>query len=190
MELSSLSSVLVEELGALKSSEEQLLEALPRLAAAAHAYELRDAFENHATETQRHLERVDEALASMGVRFAPARPSHAMRGLLEDSDVLIDATGDSVALDAALIGAAQRIEHFEIALYGSARSLADELGLRDVQALLGQTLDEEGRAAKLLTKIAEGGFMSSGINRLAATRSDVEAAEDAQPDQASAATTL
>ena len=108
----------------------------------------------------------------MGVRFMPSKTCNAMRGMIEDNDELIAATGDSVALDAALIGAAQRIEHYEIASYGTARALAGELDLGTINSLLDQSLDEEGKANKTLTKLASGGMVSSGINRLAATRSD------------------
>ena len=101
-----------------------------------------------------------------------------MEGLVSEADAIVAATGDSVAIDAALIGAAQRIEHYEIASYGTARALAGELGLSKVGSLLDATLDEEGKANKLLTKLAAGGFMSSGINHLAAARSTAEVAAD------------
>lgn len=172
MELGSLTDVLVDELGDLYSAEQQLVEALPSLAAAAHSYELRDAFEGHLSETRTHVLRLEQAFSSMGIRFAPSKPCAAMKGLIEDTAPLLEATGDSVAIDAALIGAAQRVEHYEIAAYGTARSLAGELGLDAVTSLLDETLDEESKANKLLTKLAEGGMLSSGINRLAATRSD------------------
>ena len=172
MELNSLSDVLVEELGELHSAEQQLVEALPKMASAAHSYELREAFESHLKETRSHVERLEQAFADMGIRFAPSKTCQAMLGLLQDSDDIINATGDSVAIDAALIGAAQRVEHYEIACYGTARALAGELGLDTTSSLLDQTLDEEGKANKLLTKLAAGGRLGSGINRLAATRTD------------------
>ena len=172
MELSSLSDVLVNELGDLYSAEQQLVEALPKMASAANSYELRGFFESHLQETRTHVERLDQVFADMGIRFAPSKTCHAMQGLLQDSDDIINATGDSVAIDAALIGAAQRVEHFEIACYGTAHALAGELDLDTTSSLLEKTLDEEGKADKLLTKLAAGGRLSSGINRLAATRSD------------------
>jgi ferritin-like metal-binding protein YciE len=124
MEFNSLSDVLVDELGNLHSAEQQLLEALPNMAAAAHAYELREAFEAHLEETRSHVERLERAFAEMGIRFAPSKTCNAMQGLLQDNDDIVNATGDSVAIDAALIGAAQRVEHYEIACYGTARALA------------------------------------------------------------------
>jgi ferritin-like metal-binding protein YciE len=174
MEFSSLSDVLVNELGDLYSAEQQLVEALPRMASAANSYELREAFESDLQETRSHVERLDQAFADMGIRFAPSNTCHAMQGLLEDNDAIINATGDSVAIDAALIGAAQRVEHFEISCYGTARALAGELGLDTTRSLLEQTLEEEGKTNKRLTKLAAGGRLSSGINHMAATRSDVD----------------
>ncbi|MGZ4386253.1 MAG: YciE/YciF ferroxidase family protein [Gaiellaceae bacterium] len=172
MELSSLSDVLVAELGDLYSAEQQLVEALPRMASAANSYELREAFEANLEEARTHVERLEQVFADRGIRFTSSNTCNAMHGLLQDSDDIIDATGDSVAIDAALIGVAQRIEQYEIACYGTAHVLANELGLDTTSSLLNQTLDEAGKANKLFTKLAAGGLLSSGINRLAATRSD------------------
>src|SRR5579871_2739312 len=146
MELATLNDVLIEELGDLYSAERQLVEALPKLAAAAHSYELREAIEGHLAETQTHVERLTEIFSDMGIRFIPEKTCNAMAGLVEDAEELIAASGDSVALDAALIGAAQRVEHYEIASYGTARALAGELGLGTASALLEKTLDEEAKA--------------------------------------------
>ena len=114
-----------------------------------------------------HVDRLEEIFAEMGIRFAPTNACKAMEGLVADGDDIAGSDGDPVALDAALIGACQRVEHYEIAAYGTARALAGELGLDRTSSLLDQTLDEEARADKALTKLADGGFMSSGINRLA-----------------------
>lgn len=182
MEFNSLTDVLIEELGDLHSAEQQLLDALPKLAAAAHSYELREALESHLEETTHHVERLDQAFAEMGIRFAPTKTCQAMKGLIDESDDVIAATGDSVAIDAALIGAAQRIEQYEIGAYGTARALAGELHLDPTSALLDRTLDEEAKANKTLTKLATGGMLSSGINRKAAERSDSEPVEDSDPN--------
>ncbi len=183
MELNSLSDVLVETIGDLYSAEQQLIVALPKLAAAAHSYDLRDAFELHLEETRVHAERIEQILAEMGIRFTPTKTCKAMQGLVEDGDEITQASGDSVAIDAALIAAAQRVEQYEIATYETARALSGELGLDSVSSLLDDTLAEEARAQKALTKLAGGGLLSSGINRLAATRSGGEAAESDDPDQ-------
>jgi ferritin-like metal-binding protein YciE len=179
MEFNSLTDVLAEELADLYSAERQLVDAMPRLAAAAHSYELRDALEAHFEETRVHVERLDAIFADMGIRFTPTKTCRAMQGLIEESDEIAGAGGDAVAHDAALIGAAQRVEHYEIASYGTARALAGELGLDHASSLLGETIDEEGRANKALTKLASGGMLSSGINRIAAQRSE---AEEQQPE--------
>jgi ferritin-like metal-binding protein YciE len=171
VEFNSLTDVLIEELGDLYSSEQQLLATLPTLAAAAHSYDLREIFETHTEETRDHLERLEVSFSEMGVRFAPTRTSRAMQGLLADSVDIANSGGDPVALDAALIGAAQRIEQYEIALYGTARALAGELGLGQTSSTLDQTLSDETKANKALAKLATGGFMSGGINRIAAERS-------------------
>jgi ferritin-like metal-binding protein YciE len=173
VELNSLFDVLVDELTDLHSAEEQLVGALPDMAAAAHSYELRDAFEGHLAETVTHVERLQQAFVDLGLEVIPAGTCKAMRGLIQEATDLIKATGDPVAIDAALIGAAQRIEHHEIAGYGTARALAGELGFDRTSSLLDETLDEEGRANKSLTKLAAGGFLGSGINKLAATRTVV-----------------
>jgi ferritin-like metal-binding protein YciE len=94
-----------------------------------------------------------------------------MQGLIKEGSEVIEAAGDDAAIDVALIGAAQRVEHYEIAAYGTAAAIASELGLDSTKRLLTDTLEEEGKADKLLTKIAAGGLMTSGINREAASRS-------------------
>lgn len=177
MEFRSLTDVLIQELGDLHSAEQQLIEALPKLAGAAHSYELREVFESHLEETRGHVVRLDQAFAEVGIRFTPTKTCKAMQGLIDDSDQILSATGDSVAIDAALIGAGERVERYEIASYETARILAGELGLDATSALLDQTLAEEGKMNKALTKLATGGLLSSGINRLAAERSTTDPPE-------------
>jgi ferritin-like metal-binding protein YciE len=166
MQLNSLEDVLADQLGDLRSAEEQLVEALPKVAAAAHSEELREAFQHHLEETRGHLQRLEE-IAAPGMTV-PMETCEGMKGLLQEGEQIVSAEGDPLAKDAALIAAAQRVEHYEIAAYGTARTLADELGLEDAKDLLDQTLDEEANADKLLTKIATGGMFRSGINREAA----------------------
>ena len=189
MEFNSLTDVLAEELADLYSAEQQLIEAMPRLAAATHSYDLRDALEAHFHETRAHVDRLQAIFNDMGIRFAPTKTCKAMQALIEEGDEIANAGGDPVAHDAALIGAAQRIEHYEIASYGTARALADELGLNQASSALGDTIDEEGRANSALTKLAAGGMFSSGINKIAAQRSEAAATEieDQQPELATEA---
>jgi ferritin-like metal-binding protein YciE len=169
MRLDSLSEVLADEIGDLRSAEEQLIAALPKVAAAAHSEELRTALENHLDETRGHLQRLNDLIPTLGVPV-PMETCEGMKGLLEEGEQIVHAQGDPLAKDAALIGAAQRVEHYEIAAYGTARTLADELGLDDTKDMLDQTLDEEANADKLLTKIATGGMFRAGINQAAAER--------------------
>lgn len=170
MRLDSLLDVLAEEIGDLRSAEQQLIEALPKVASAAHSDELRTALQNHLEETRGHLQRLQDLIPTLGT-IVPTETCEGMKGLIEEGEQIVVAQGDPLAKDAALIGAAQRVEHYEIAAYGTARTLADELGLDDAKELLDQTLDEEANADKLLTKIATGGMFRSGINQEAASRS-------------------
>jgi len=166
MQLQSLNDVLTHELQDLYDAEKQLLQALPKMAQAASNDELRSAFEHHLGETRDHVQRLEEIFGQLGLSGA-GESCDAMRGLISEGEEIIAAQGDPTAKDAALIAAAQRVEHYEIAAYGTARTLADELGLDEAQDLLDQTLDEEGNADKLLTKIATGGMLKAGINEQA-----------------------
>lgn len=168
MELRTLNDVLVEELGDLYSAEQQLIEALPKMAAAAHSEELRRAFQSHLEETRGHARRLEASFEELGVAI-PDETCEAMQGLIREGGQITEASGDATVIDVALIGAAQRVEHYEIAAYGTARAIASELGLDTIKGLLDDTLDEEGAADNLLTKIAEGGLLHSGINQEAAT---------------------
>lgn len=169
MQLNSLNDVLVEELADLYSAEQQLVEALPKMAAAAHSDELRQAFEGHLQETREHVRRLEDAFADMGVAV-PSETCEAMQGLIREGTEIVQASGDGAAIDVALIGAAQRVEHYEIAAYATARAIAEELDLDNTKELLDETISEEGEADKLLTKIATGGLIGSGLNREASPR--------------------
>lgn len=166
MGFDSLKDVLQEQLEDLHSAETQLLVALPKMAHAAQHDQLRDAFEHHTEETKEHLARVKEALGELGVA-SPTEVCKGMKGLIAEGEEMMQRDGDPSARDAALIGAAQRVEHYEIAAYGTARQLADDCGFDGIKDLMDQTLDEESHADKLLTKIATGGMFKSGINQAA-----------------------
>jgi len=169
MQLNSLKDVFAEQIEDLYSAEQQLLEALPQMAGAASSTELRQAFENHLEQTRGHVRRLEEVFADAAI---PRSPEHCegMAGLIKEGTAIVQASGDSLAKDAALIAAAQRVEHYEIAAYGTAKTLAGELGLGDAESILDDTLSEEGQADKLLTKIATGGMFTSGVNQEAASR--------------------
>jgi ferritin-like metal-binding protein YciE len=162
----SLKDVLHEQLEDLHSAEEQLTRALPKMAQAAHHDELRQAFEHHLEETRGHLKRVEEAMGELGMS-GPPEVCKAMQGLIAEGEELMQKGGDPIAMDAALIGAAQRVEHYEIAAYGTARQLAADCGFDGIRDLMDETLDEESQADKLLTKIATGGMFKAGVNQQA-----------------------
>jgi ferritin-like metal-binding protein YciE len=166
MQLQSLHDVFVHEIQDLYDAESQLVGALPKMAQAASNEALRSAFEHHLGETKDHVKRLEEIFGQVGI--TRGEPCKAMKGLIAEGEGIISAQGDPTAKDAALISAAQRVEHYEIAAYGTARTLADELGLDEAQDLLDQTLDEESNADKLLTKIATGGMFKAGVNEKAA----------------------
>ncbi|HZQ81772.1 MAG TPA: ferritin-like domain-containing protein [Gaiellaceae bacterium] len=166
MGLDSLRDVFEEQINDLRSAEEQLVEALPKMAMAATSQELKQAFSEHLTETKQHLERIDDVIAQVGLEKT-GETCDGMKGLIKEGEETIEEDGDSMAKDAALIAAAQRVEHYEIAGYGTVVALADHLGLDEAKDLLGQTLEEEGAADKLLTKIATGGMFKSGVNQKA-----------------------
>ena len=163
MKLQSLDDVLMAELSDLMSAEKQLVKALPKVAEAASSKELREASEHHLDETRGHVQRLEQVFESLG---ADVESEHceAMEGLIGEGEEIVEADGDDAAKDAALIGAAQRVEHYEIAAYGTARTLAEQLGKDDAAALLQETLDEESAADQTLTKIAV-----SRVNERAAT---------------------
>ena len=163
-----LKDVLQEQLEDLHSAETQLVQALPKMVQAANHDELRKAIENHLDETRGHVKRVEEALGELGVKN-PTEVCQGMKGLIAEGEEMLMKDGDPLAKDAALIGAAQRVEHYEIAAYGTARQLADDCGFDGIRDLMDQTLDEESQADKLLTKIATGGVFKAGVNQQAAT---------------------
>ncbi len=169
MQLNTLQDVFVDQIEDLYSAEQQLVQALPKMAKAASSDELRQAFEHHLEETRAHVTRLEQVFQDTGLPRSP-ESCEAMEGLIEEGSHIVEASGDPMAKDAALIAAAQRVEHYEIAGYGTAKTLARELGYGRAEETLDETLEEEGRADKLLTKIATGGLLSGGVNQEAAAR--------------------
>jgi ferritin-like metal-binding protein YciE len=156
MKLNNLEDVFRDHLMDLHSAEQQLTGALPKMAGRVSSKELKDAFDKHLKATEEHLERLSRIGKEMGVDLK-GKTCKAMQGLIREGEDILQDGGASDALDAALIAAAQRVEHYEIAAYGSACTYAEELGHDEALKLLKQTLDEEERTDKQLTKIAEGG---------------------------------
>lgn len=152
--LKSLRDLLVDELRDLHNAENQLIKALPKMAKAASHEELREGFKTHLEETREHVDRLDRCFKLLGEK-ARGKKCHAMEGLVEEGKEAIEEDAPDAIRDAKLIGAAQRVEHYEIAAYGTARSFAQTLGETQVADLLQETLDEEGETDKKLTALAE-----------------------------------
>jgi ferritin-like metal-binding protein YciE len=165
MGLNSLDDVLHEQVKDLLSAEKQLVAALPKVADAATSQELKKAIKDHLEETKTHVKRLEEVQGILGV--SGATTCKAMQGLVAEGEEVLAEGGDPTARDAAIIAGAQRIEHYEIAGYGTVRTLAGELDYGDAERLLGETLDEESAADKLLTKFATGGMFKDGVNKAA-----------------------
>lgn len=151
--IKSLEALLIDELKDLYSAESQLIKALPKMADAASNPDLKQAFEGHLEETRGHAERLAKAAKLLGTTPG-GKTCHAMKGLIEEGGEAIEADAPDSVRDANLIGAAQRVEHYEMAAYGCARAFALKLGKSDIASLLQKTLDEEGAANKKLTTIA------------------------------------
>ena len=151
--LTSLETLLVQEIKDLYSAETQLVKALPKMSKAATHAGLKRGFEAHLEETKGHVERLEE-IAKVLDATPRGKVCKAMKGLVEEGAEAIEEEGDPVLRDLALIIAAQKVEHYEIAGYGSARTLAEWLGLDDVVTLLQSTLDEEAATDKRLTALA------------------------------------
>jgi ferritin-like metal-binding protein YciE len=164
MQLNSLDDLFVEQLNDLYSAETQLVEALPKMAKAASTKELKQGFESHLKETKGHVERLEKIFDDIGAKPG-GHTCEAMEGLIsEGEDVIEQDDAEDAVRDAALIAAAQRVEHYEIAGYGTVRTYAKHLGNDKAAKLLQQTLDEEGETDKKLTKLAESG---PHINKMA-----------------------
>jgi ferritin-like metal-binding protein YciE len=154
MSMNSLRDLYVEQLRDLYSAESQILKALPKMEAAASHEELKAGFKQHREETERQVERLDRIFEDLG-RSPKGHHCKGMEGLIKEGDEMIAGRADSDVLDAGLIAAAQRVEHYEIAGYGCVRTYADMLGHQEHAKLLQQTLDEEGQTDRKLTSMAE-----------------------------------
>lgn len=143
-------------------AEKQILRALPKMAKAAESEELRKAFETHLQETKGQVERLEQVFDMLG-RKPRGETCEAIQGLVEEAKEVMDEAEDAEVLDAGMLAAAQAVEHYEIARYGTLCAWAEQLGMKDAMSLLQQTLDEEKRTDKLLSEIA-----MSRLNREAA----------------------
>jgi ferritin-like metal-binding protein YciE len=153
MKLESLDQLLEDELKDLYSAESQLVKALPKMAKAASNAVLRDGILTHLEETKGQVERLNSIGNKLGIKLT-GKKCKAMEGLLEEGKEILEMDGSGALIDAALIGAAQRVEHYEISGYGTARTIAEHLGYNEVAKLLDQTLQEESATDEKLTKIS------------------------------------
>ncbi|WP_367870954.1 ferritin-like domain-containing protein [Luteolibacter sp. Populi] len=152
--LTSLETLLVQEIKDLYSAETQLVKALPKMAKAATDPNLKQGFIKHLEETKGHVERLDQVAKLLEVS-PKGKVCKAMKGLVEEGSEATEETGEPILRDLALIIAAQKVEHYEISGYGSARTLAEWLDRDDIVALLQATLDEEGATDKKLTELSD-----------------------------------
>ena len=154
MKLDTLQKLYTNELRDLYSAENQLLKALPRMAKAASSEELKDAFEKHLEQTKSHVERLEQVFEELDEK-PKGKTCHAMKGLIEEGSEILQQDGEESVLDAGIIVAAQKVEHYEIASYGSVRTFAHMLGQNKAAELLQTTLDEESETNELLNRLAE-----------------------------------
>lgn len=149
-----LKELYIDELKDLYNAENQLVKALPKMAKAASSDELRQGFEKHLEQTQGHVQRLDKIFQTLG-ESPKGKTCKGMQGLIEEGSEATEEGYEGSVMDAALIGAAQRVEHYEIAGYGTVRSMAETLGEDDHVSLLEQTLEEEKETDEELTELAE-----------------------------------
>lgn len=167
-DLETLNDLLQDELKDLYDAEKQLTKALPKLARKASADDLKSAFEEHLRQTERHMERLEEVFEHLGMP-AKGKKCKGMQGLIEEGNDMIGDAEDDGARDAVMIAAAQKVEHYEIASYGTVRTWANLLGHSEVASLLEATLNEEKETDLKLTELAES-FINEEAERGESTR--------------------
>ena len=162
MALETLQDLFLNELRDMYNAEKQLLKALPRMAKAAQSTALQAAFTKHLGETERLIERLEEVFEALG-EAARGKRCKGMEGIVEEGKEILEEDGPEAVIDAALIAAAQKVEHYEIASYGCLVTYANLLGNRNVANLLKQTLAEEEKTDKALTALGEGGINEAAV---------------------------
>ena len=154
MKLETLKDLYIEELKDIYDAEHQILKALPKMAKTASSEQLREAFQEHIEITQGQVDRLDQIFDRLGAR-AKGRKCKAMEGLIEESKELMNEDSAEEILDAGMVASAQRVEHYEMAVYGTLRTYAEQLGFDEDAELLQETLDEEKEADQKLSEIAK-----------------------------------
>jgi ferritin-like metal-binding protein YciE len=155
MKLNTLEQLYISELRDLYSAENQLLKALPKMAKGASSPELKEAFEKHLEQTKGHVEKLEQLFEQLD-ESPKGKTCHGMKGLIEEGSEILTEDGENSVLDAGIIVAAQKVEHYEIASYGSVRTFANLLGKDEAAGLLKSTLDEESETNEILNRLAEG----------------------------------
>lgn len=163
--IDTLENLLIHEIKDLYSAEQQLVKALPKVAKKAHSPQLRQAIEEHLQQTEQHVNRLEQVFEFLG-QSAKAVTCKGMEGILDEGEDDMSMKGTPETLDAAIIAAAQKVEHYEIASYGSAAHWASILGRQDVKQLLGQTLEEEETTDKKLTQLAKSGINQNSAGKM------------------------
>ena len=153
MTLKNLADLFYDELCDIYSAEQQLVEALPKMQEKATNPKLAEAFEKHLAQTQKQVERVEKAFADTG-KVPKAKTCKAMKGLIEEASSMMKENADADVMDAALIACAQKVEHYEIATYGTLCTWAESVGYKGALKLLKQSMDEEEKTDKLLSELA------------------------------------
>ncbi len=156
-----LNDLFIDQLKDIYYAEKQILRTLPKMAKAANASEVKQAFETHRTETEGQIERLEQVFELAGVA-ARGKTCEAIVGIIEEGKEVMEEYADSEALDAGLIASAQAVEHYEMARYGTLKALAQQLGMNDAVKLLDETLAEEKKTDALLSQIAEGSVNKKG----------------------------
>jgi ferritin-like metal-binding protein YciE len=162
MKMKGLQDLFLDQLHDLYDAERRLIKALPKMAKAAHSEQLRQGFEDHLEQTKHHAERLEQIFEKCNVR-ASRKKCHAMVGLIEEGEELMDENAEPEVLDAGLICAAQKVEHYEIAGYGTVCTWAQQLGHHDALELLKQILEEEKTTDEKLTHLAEAGINQAAL---------------------------
>lgn len=163
MKYETLKDLFLDELRDIYDAENEIVKALPKMAGAASSPELRNAFTHHLDQTKRHVTRVEQIFEGLGEK-PKAKKCDGVRGIIDEGEDLMGQKGDASVLDAGLIAAAQRVEHYEMAVYGSLRNWASRIGNSQAVPLLEETLNEEKEADHTLTQIAD-----QSVNRQAAS---------------------
>ena len=154
MHMENLQDLMKEDLKDVLHAENQIIKALPKMIKSASNPQLQQAFQMHLEETKGHVDRLEEVMGMMGMPVK-GKTCKAMQGIIEEGKEVMGEDAEDDVMDAALIGAAQKVEHYEIATYGTLCTYAELLGLRDAKRLLGQNLEEEKRTDAKLTQLAE-----------------------------------